>query len=191
MIWKFGLTSPFVSSTQAHKHNNNPTPQNKRVEQDITLLETMASQGVIEAMRELAQRLVEGDGVDKDEARGVSLLEDCVTHGDTVAMVMLAKCCAFGRAMERDAERAEALLFDAAKRGNDEALVLTKYISEWKEEHSVSLTGLRKCLLEELKRKTHDCVVSAERTKGDCAIERIAFVINVIPCKALNLRGLA
>lgn len=144
MIWKFGLTFPFVPCTQVHKHNNNQMLQIKTAQQDITFLETMASQGDIEAMRELARRLVEGDGVDKDEARGVSLLEACVTHGDTAAMVMLAKCCAFGRGMERDAERAEALLLDAAKRGNDEALVLTKYISEWKEEHSVSLTGLRK-----------------------------------------------
>lgn len=143
MIWKFGLTFPFVPCTQVYKHNINPMLQIKTVEQDITLLEKLASQGDMDAKRELARRLVEG-GVDKDEARGVSLLEDCVTHGDTVAMVMLAKCCAFGRGTERDAERAEALLFDAAKRGNDEALVLTKYISEWKEEHSVSLTGLRK-----------------------------------------------
>ena len=107
-------------------------------------LKVFVGQGDIRAKKEMARRLLEGEGVDKDEGKAVSLLEDCVAHGDTDAMVMLAKCCALGRGMERDAERAEALLFDAAKRGNDEALVLTKYISEWKEEHSVSLTGLRK-----------------------------------------------
>ena len=65
----------------------------------------------------MARRLLEGDGVDKDEAKAVSLLEDCVAHGDADAMVMLAKCCALGRGMEHNAERAEALVSDASKKG--------------------------------------------------------------------------
>ena len=75
-------------------------------------------------MREMARRLMEGDGVDKDEAKAVSLLEDCVAHGDADAMVMLAKCCALARGMERNAERAEALVSEAAKKGNNEARIL-------------------------------------------------------------------
>ena len=74
------------------------------------IIEDSATQEDMEAKREMARRLMEGDGVDKDEAKAVSLLEECVAHGDTDAMVMLAKCCALGRGMEHNAERAEALV---------------------------------------------------------------------------------
>ena len=87
----------------------------------------------------MARRLVEGDGVDKDEAKAVSLLEDCVTHGDADAMVMLAKCCALGRGMEHNAERAEALVSDAAKKGNHEARLLLQLINDWKEKQHIDL----------------------------------------------------
>ena len=72
-------------------------------------LDDSATQGGMEAKREMARRLMEGDGVDKDEAKAVSLLEDCVAHGDADAMVMLAKCCALGCGMGHDAERAECV----------------------------------------------------------------------------------
>ena len=52
-------------------------------------MEEAIPQTEIEAKRESARRLLEGDGVDKDEAKAVSLLEDCVAHGDADAMVML------------------------------------------------------------------------------------------------------
>ena len=90
----------------------------------------------------MARRLMEGDGVDKDEAKAVSLLEDCVAHGDADAMVMLAKCCALGRGMEHNAERAEALVSDAAKKGNDEARILLQLINEWKGKQRIDLRGL-------------------------------------------------
>ena len=91
----------------------------------------------------MAERLLEGDGVDKDEEKAVSLLEECVAHGDTDAMVMLAKCCALGRGTEHDAERAEVLLLDAAEEGNDEARILMQLINDWKgEKQSIGLEGL-------------------------------------------------
>ena len=71
--------------------------------------------------REMAERLLDGDGVEKDEEKAVSLLEDCVAHGDPDAMMMLAKCCALGHGMGHNAERAKVLVSDAAKKGNDEA----------------------------------------------------------------------
>ena len=80
----------------------------------------------------MAKRLMEGDGVDKDEAKAVSLLEDCVAHGDADAMVMLAKCCALARGMEHNARRAETLVSDAAEKGNDEARILLQLINDWK-----------------------------------------------------------
>ena len=87
----------------------------------------------------MAERLIEGDGVDKDEAMAVLLLEDCVARGDAVAMLMLAKCCALGCGMEHNAERAEALVSDAAKKGNDEARILMQLINDWKGKESIDL----------------------------------------------------
>ena len=93
----------------------------------------------------MARRLLEGDGVDKDEAKAVSLLEDCVAHGDADAMVMLAKCCALRRGMEHNAERAEVLVSEAAEKGNDEARILLRDIDRWKWEEFIDLDGLLKC----------------------------------------------
>ena len=101
-----------------------------------------AAKGDMEARREMAERLLEGDGVDKDEEKAVSLLEECVAHGDTDAMVMLAKCCALGRGMGHNAERAEALVSDAAMKGNDEASTLMELINDWKGEESIDLESL-------------------------------------------------
>ena len=99
----------------------------------------------------MARRLLEGDGVDKDEAKAVSLLEDCVTHGDAGAMVMLAKCCALGHGIEHNAKRAEALVSEAAEKGNDEARILLQLINDGKE--SIYLWSLRKRFLKELKKE--------------------------------------
>ena len=137
----------------------------------------------------MARRLLEGDGVDKDEAKAVSLLEDCVAHGDADAMVMLAKCCALGRGMEHNAERAEALVSEAAEKGNHEARILLRLINDWKGKEHVDLKSLRMCFLKDLKRKTHVCVVSAGRIKGEYTNERVTLVMNVIPCRSLDYNG--
>ena len=94
---------------------------------------------------------MEGDGVDKDEAKAVSLLEDCVAHGDADSMVMLAKCCAFGRGMKYNAERAEALVSEAAEKGNHEARFLLQLINDWKGEECIDLESLRVCFLKKHK----------------------------------------
>ena len=107
----------------------------------------------MEAKREMARRLLNGDGVDKDEAKAVSILEDCVAHGDTDAMMMLAKCCAFARGRENNAERAEALLSDAAQKGNDEARFLMQLINDWKGKECICWKGVRVCFPKELKWK--------------------------------------
>ena len=117
--------------------------QNKTKEtQDAAILEESGAQGDMEAKREMARRLLIGDGVDKDEAKAVSILEDCVAHGVTDAMVMLAKCCALARGIEHNAERAEALLTDAAEKGNHEARVLMQLINHWKGKERVDLWSL-------------------------------------------------
>ena len=110
--------------------------------QSAPILEESATQQDMEAKREMARRLVEGDGVDKDEAKAVSLLEDCVAHGDADAMVMLAKCCALGCGMGHDAERAEALVSEVAEKGNNEARILLQLINDWKGEEYIDLEGL-------------------------------------------------
>ena len=90
----------------------------------------------------MARRLMEGDGVDKDEAKAVSLLEDCVAHGDADAMVMLAKCCALAHGMGHNAERAETLVSKAAEKGNDEARFLLQLINNWKGDERIDLSSL-------------------------------------------------
>ena len=109
------------------------------MKRSVTEVEEPAARGGVDAKREMAGRLLEGDGVDKDEAKAVSLLEDCVAHGDADAMVTLAKCCALGRGMEPNAERAEVLLSDAAEKGNNEARILVELINDWKGKQSISL----------------------------------------------------
>ena len=110
-------------------------------------MEESATQEDMKAKREMARRLVEGDGVDKDEAKAVSLLEDCVAHGDADAMMMLAKCCALGHGMKHDTERAEALVSNAAEKGNHEARVLSQLINRWKGKECIYLERLWKNFL--------------------------------------------
>ena len=119
--------------------------------QSAASLDDPVTQGDMEAKREMARRLLEGDVVDKEEVMAVSLLEDCVTHGDADAMMMLAKCCALGLGIGHNAELAEALVSDAAKKGNHEARFLLQLINDWKGKESIDLWGLRKCFLKELK----------------------------------------
>ena len=137
----------------------------------------------------MAKRLLEGDGEDKDEAKAVSLLEDCVAQGDADAMVMLAKCCALGCGIEHNAERAEALVSDAAKKGNKKARVLLQLINNWKGNERFDLRGLQKCFLKDLKWKTHICVVFTVRVSGGFTIERVALVMNIVPCRGLDFIG--
>ena len=101
-----------------------------------------ATQEDTEAKRERARRLLEGDDVDKDEAKAVSLLEECVAHSDADAMVLLAKCCALGRGMEHDAGRAEALVSEAAEKENHEARILLQLINDWKGKERIDLSCL-------------------------------------------------
>ena len=129
-------------------------------------MEESATQGDMEAKREMAKRLLKGDGVETDEAKAVSLLEDCVAHGDHDAMVMLAKCCALGCGMERNAELAEELLSNAGKKGNEEAQRLMQIINHCKGKQSIDLEGLQKCFLVYLKKEARFDVVSCRACLG-------------------------
>ena len=129
-------------------------PQKNTTErQGAAILEDSATQGDMEAKREIARQLLFGDGVGKDETKAVSLLEECVAHGDADAMMMLAKCCALGRGMEHNAERAEALLSDAAEKGTHEACFLLQFINKWKGKERIDLTSLRGCFLIEYQKQ--------------------------------------
>ena len=110
--------------------------------QSVDELEVLVGQGDMDAKRELAIRLMEGNGVPQNHQKAVSLLEDCVALGDADSMLILAKCCALGRGMEKDAERAESLISEAAKKGNHEALSLMKFMNNWKGQKSIPLGGL-------------------------------------------------
>ena len=138
----FSLTAffPLIHESQTNTLNSHMNITRKR--QGMEELKELLSQGDNNAKKEMARRLLEEDGVDKDDAKAVSLLEDCVAHDDADAMVMLAKCCALGRGMEHNAERAEVLVSEAAKKGNDEARILTKLINDWKGKETIDLKSL-------------------------------------------------
>ena len=134
-------------------------PQKNTTErQGAAILEDSATQGDMEAKREIARQLLFGDGVGKDETKAVSLLEECVAHGDADAMMMLAKCCALGRGMEHNAERAEVLLSEAAKKGNDEARFLLQLINEWKRKQYAYWRRLRMCFFKGIEKEENSCL---------------------------------
>ena len=110
--------------------------------QSVDELQIFVTQGDMDAKRELAIRLMEGNGVPQNHPKAVALLEDCVALGDADAMLMLAKCCAFGRGMEQDVERAESLICEAAEKGKKEAQCWMDLINEWKGQKSIKLWGL-------------------------------------------------
>ena len=43
------------------------------------------------------------------------------------------------------------------------------------------------CFLKDLKWKAHICVVLAVRISGGFTTERVALVMNIVPCRELNL----
>ena len=109
--------------------------------QSVDEVDVLVAQGDMDAKRELAIRLMEGNGVPQNHPKAVALLEDCVALGDTDSILILAQCCALGYGMERDAERAESLISEAANKGNHEALCLMDLINHWKGQKSVNLWG--------------------------------------------------
>ena len=110
--------------------------------QSVDELDALVGQGDMDAKRELAIRLMEGNGVPQNHPKAVALLEDCVALGDVDAMLILSKCCAYGRGIEHDAKRAESLICEAASKGTHEALCLMKLINDWKGQQRINLEGL-------------------------------------------------
>ena len=76
----------------------------------IKELEDLTDEFEPDAMNELARRLMDGKGVEKDVARAVSLLEDCMAFFDERGGLFLAECYAIGHGVEQDVERAEAII---------------------------------------------------------------------------------
>ncbi len=130
-----------ASKTTKHQKSTEMTDKKDVKAQGEDEKEVMV-QGDVDAKRELARRLMEGNGVPQNHSKAVALLEDCVALGDADAMLILAKCCAFGHGMEQDVERAESLISEAANKGNKEALCLMKLINEWKGQQSIFFESL-------------------------------------------------
>ena len=98
----------------------------------------------------------------------------------------LAKCCALGRGMAHNAERAEALVSEAAEKGNYEARFLFQLINDWKGKERIDLGCLR-LFSRSSKWKPHVDGISTGGIKGECTIERVALVMNIVPCRELIL----
>ena len=153
--------------------------------QSVDELDVLVGQGDMDAKRELARRLMEGNGVPQNQTIAVALLEDCVTLGDADAMFMLAKCCALGHGMDQDVERAKLLICDAANKGNDEAQSLMKLISEWKGKQSLELCGLSGFCE---KSDSHESfLLFIGSIRGELTIERLCLLMNIVPCNEINL----
>ena len=114
--------------------------------QSVDELDVLVAQGDMDAKRELAIRLMKGNGVPQNQSKAVALLEDCVALGDADAMLMLAKCCAFGHGMERNTERAESLISEAAEKEDDEAYTLMWLINDWKGKDTIDMSCLSSIL---------------------------------------------
>ena len=110
--------------------------------QSLDKVGVLEAQGNMGAKRELAIRMMEGNGVPHNHPKAVALLEDCVALGDTDAMLILANCCALGYGIGQDVERAESLVSDAANKGNEEALCLMTLINDWKDKNGIDLASL-------------------------------------------------
>lgn len=105
--------------------------------QGQTKWEEVDSHCQIETKRKFAQRLLERERTDKNEAMAVALLEDCVVLGDAVAMLMLAKCCTLGCGIEVNIECAEKLFQQSGEKGNQEAISFGFLRSYWQEQKHI------------------------------------------------------
>ena len=110
--------------------------------QSVDELEALVGQGDMDAKRELAIRLMEGNGVPQNHPKAVALLEDCVTLGDADAILMLVKCYALKCGVEQNVKRVEALICEAAKKGNREAQSLKKLMEVWQTDRTMHLCSL-------------------------------------------------
>ena len=142
--------------------------------QSVDELEVLVAQGDMDAKRELAIRLMEGNGVPQNHPKAVALLEDCVALGDADAMLMLAKCCAFGHGMEHNAERAESLICEAANKGNEEAQCLMKLINKWKGKQSINLKGLFGAHWTRISRQVFSCLFQG-KSRANLRLRWFAF----------------
>ena len=158
--------------------------------QSVDELDVLVGQGDMDAKRELAIQLMEGNGVPQNHPKAVALLEDCVALGDADAMLVLANCYAFGHGMEHDAERAESLICEAANKGNHEALCLMKLINDWKGQQRITLMGLSRIKTKKRSGSSFLCGCVTGRIKEECTIERVCLLMNIIPWNEINLAGM-
>lgn len=106
-------------------------PPKKRTRTQIAEeLQKSTEQGQTEAKRELAIRMMKGEGMNKNETMAVALLEDCAASDDTEAMLMLAECCAFGYGTLENPKRVKALIIESARKGNNKARSLVNLAME-------------------------------------------------------------
>mgnify|MGYP000096605626 CR=1 FL=1 len=117
-------------------------PKKKARIRSVKELRASVAQGDMGAKRELAERMLVGKQVEKDEKKAVSFLEECVANGDTDAMMTLAVCCALGRGMEQNVVRAMDLLSNSAMKGNKDAQSFMIFINNVKGNGTLRLSGL-------------------------------------------------
>ena len=156
--------------------------------QNVDEPDVLVRQGDMDAKRELAIRLIEGNGVPQNHTKAVALLEDCVALGDAESMLILAKCCAIGHGMERNTERAESLISEAANKGNHETQCLMELINEWEGTDNVDLSSLSCSHRKKLSRQFILMFVT-EQIEGELTIERVCLLMNIVRFNEMNCVG--
>ena len=88
----------------------------------VELLQEGSELGNTDAMTNLAECYMTGEGKMRDQQKGIELFERAADLGDANAMFNLAKCYSKGEGVERDDEKAFELCKRAAEKGNSNAL---------------------------------------------------------------------
>jgi len=112
------ITGGFLSSDSKRRAGGVSTTPDASV---IAKLETKASEGNVEAQRDLGEILLTGNGVPADPARAVLLLDKAAAAGDGTAALMLARHLDKTAVSQEELARVLSLYYIAARKGFPEA----------------------------------------------------------------------
>lgn len=115
--------------------------------QSVKDLEVLATKGNKAAKKELARRLLDGEGAEKNGERALRLLEECIALGDAEAMMTLAKCCGLGYGMIQNVKRTRELISQSAKKRNLESQLLMRLIKKSQGEEKTNSNRLQKTVI--------------------------------------------
>ena len=81
----------------------------------------MAEEGNVDAMIGLAQRYLNGEGVDKDNKKAFQLYKKAAEHGNADAQYYIASCYYYGNNVDKNVDTALSWIIKSANQGNIKA----------------------------------------------------------------------